>query len=202
MTAKKYLTTLNTRPFLYAESKQVAAFLHQGKTHAEIEETIVQENVFQLTSEDRASRFYSEIQKRLEELDIFLFNQFLATDVQTSKAILFYALLKKDQLLYEWMREVVWDKFLVLDWKLSREETEAFFEQKSLENRTVANWTAETKSLLMDSYHRLLHEVGMAYTEGHEIHLQRLAVNYDIRNYLIERKETDIVEVVLGELIN
>lgn len=202
MTAKKYLTTLNTRPFLYAESKQVAAFLHQGKTYDEIAKIIVQENVFQLTSEDRAIRFYSEIQKRLEELDIYLFNQFLASDIQTSKAILFYALLKKDQLLYEWMREVVWDKFLVLDWNLRREETEAFFEQKSLENRTVANWTTETKSLLMDSYHRLLHEVGMAYTEKDEIQLQRLAVNYDIRNYLIERKEMVIVEVVLGELID
>lgn len=202
MTAKKYLTTLNTRPFLYTESKQVAVFLHQGKTYDEIAETIVQENVFQLTSEDRASRFYSEIQKRLEELDIYLFNQFLATDIQTSKAILFYALLKKDQLLYEWMREVVWDKFLVLDWQLSRAETELFFEQKSMENPTIANWTLETKSLLMDSYHRLLHEVGMAYTEKDEIQLQRLAVNYDIRNYLIERKETAIVEVVLGELID
>lgn len=202
MAAKKYLTTLNTRPFLYAESKQVAAFLHQGKTYDEIAETIVQENSFQLASEDRSSRFYSEIQKRLEELDIYLFNQFLATDIPTSKAILFYALLKKDQLLYEWMREVVWDKFLVLDWQLSREETEAFFEQKSMENPTVRQWTPETKSLLMDSYHRLLHEVGMAYTEEDNIRLQRLAVNYDIRNYLIERKETDIVEVVLGELID
>ena len=107
MAAKKYLTTLNTRPFLYAESKQVAAYLHKGKTYADIAETILQENTFQLTSPDRASRFYSEIQKRLEELDIYLFNQFLATDIETSKAILFYALLKKDQLLYEWMREVV-----------------------------------------------------------------------------------------------
>lgn len=202
MTAKKYLTTLNTRPFLYTESKQVAAFLHQGKTYDEIAETIVQENVFQLTSEDRASRFYSEIQKRLEELDIYLFNQFLATDTETSKAILFYALLKKDQLLYEWMREVVWDKFLVLDWQLSRAETELFFEQKALENPTVAKWTPETKSLLMDSYHRLLHEVGIVYTEEDELHLQRLAINYDMRNYFIERKETAIVEVVLGELID
>ncbi|MFL2101261.1 DUF1819 family protein [Desemzia sp. FAM 23991] len=202
MAAKKYLTTLNTRPFLYAESKQVAAFLHQGKTYDEIAETIVQENSFQLASEDRSSRFYSEIQKRLEELDIYLFNQFLATDIPTSKAILFYALLKKDQLMYEWMREVVWDKFLVLDWQLNREETEAFFEQKSMENPTVRQWTPETKSLLMDSYHRLLHEVGMAYTEEDDIRLQRLVVNYDIRNYLIERKETDIVEVVLGELID
>ena len=91
---------------------------------------------------------------------------------------------------------------MVLDWQLSKTETELFFEQKSLENPTVAKWTPETKSLLMDSYHRLLHEVGMAYTEEDELHLQRLAINYDMRNYFIERKETAIVEVVLGELID
>ncbi|MER1955072.1 DUF1819 family protein [Desemzia incerta] len=201
MAAKKYLTTLNTRSFLYEETKQVASLLHQGKRHDEIAEIIWEKNLFQLTSEDRANRFYSEIQKRLEELDIYLFNQFLATDIPTSKAILFYALLKKDQLFYEWMREVVWVKFLVLDWQISREETEAFFELKAMQNKTVASWTPETKSLLIDSYHRVLHEVDMANVVDDVLQLQRLAINEDIRTYLIERKEIEIVEVMLGELI-
>lgn len=201
MADKNYLTTLNTRPFLYEESIQVAILLHQGKTYGEIEEEVLQNNLFQLSSKDRANRFYNEILKRLEELDIFLFNQFLATDAQTSKAILFYALLKRDRLLYEWMREVVWDKFLMLNWHLSKNETEAFFEQKSKENKTVASWTTETKQLLMDEYHRLLQDVDIGKIEGDEIQLQRIPINATVRTYLIERKETEIVAVLLGELI-
>ncbi|WP_277630916.1 DUF1819 family protein [Atopococcus tabaci] len=202
MTEKNYLTTLNTRPFLYAETKIVATFLHQGKKHEEILKQIMRENLFQLNSSDRTMRFFSEILKRLDELDVFLFNQLLFSDEQTSKAILFYAILKKDQLLYEWMREVVWEKFLVLDWYLNKEETKAFFKRKAEDNQTIANWTTETKQLLMDAYHRLLEEVDMAVIDGEELQLQRPAIDYDLRRYLIERKEKEIVEVILGELMD
>ncbi|WP_027109276.1 DUF1819 family protein [Lacticigenium naphthae] len=201
MTENNYLTTLNTRPFLYEETKIVARLLHQGKTYEEILKKILDENLFQLNSPDRAMRFFSEIQKRLEELDVYLFNQFLVTNEHTSKAILFYALLKKDRLLFEWMRVVVWDKFLVLDWHLSKKETEAFFEKKSRESRTIQSWTSETKRLLMDAYHRVLNDVDMAKTDGDEIQLQRLDIDPVIRQYLIDRKENEIVKVVLGELV-
>lgn len=201
MTENNYLTTLNTRGFLYKETMIVAKLLHQGKTYQTILEILLKENLFQLNSQDRTVRFFNEIQKRLEELDVYLFNQFLVTDTHTSKAILFYALLKKDRLLFEWMREVVWDKFLVLDWRLSKKETGAFIEKKAKENQTISHWTPETKQLLMEAYHRVLNTVGMAKTEGEDIQLQRLKLNDDIRLYMIERKEKEVVEVVLGELV-
>ncbi|SFC35068.1 Putative inner membrane protein [Alkalibacterium subtropicum] len=200
MTENTYLTTLNTRGFLYEETLIVAGLLHEGKTFEAILETLLEENRFQLHSQDRTVRFFNEIQKRLEQMDVYLFNQFLVTDAETSKAILFYALLKKDQLLFEWMREVVWDKFLVLDWHLSKKETSAFIEKKAKENETVAQWTTDTKQLLGEAYHRVLNTVGMGKTDGDDIELQRLNIDPHIRQYMIERKEQRVVEVVLGEL--
>jgi len=85
-----------------------------------MKEVVLQENLFQLASQDRAGRFYREILKRLAELDEFLLNTFVQSDTSTSKAILLYALLKKDRLFYEWMREVVWDKLLIIDWYLNK----------------------------------------------------------------------------------
>jgi|GEM_PF-863904 len=201
MTVKTYLTTLNTRGFLYVETRVVAKLLHEGKTYETILEQLLEENLFQLNSQDRTVRFFNEIQKRLEELDVYLFNQFLVTDTSTSKAILFYALLKKDQLLFDYMREVVWDKFLVLDWHLAKQETAAFIEEKAKENQTVAQWTPETKQLLGEAYHRVLNHVGMGKTDGDDIELQRLNITPHIRQYLIGRKEQEIVEVLLGELV-
>ncbi|WP_368645910.1 DUF1819 family protein [Alkalibacterium putridalgicola] len=201
MTENTYLTILNTRGFLYEETRIVAELLHEGKTYETILKILLEENRFQLNSQDRTVRFFNEIQKRLEEMDVYLFNQFLVTDTDTSKAILFYALLKKDRLLFEWMREVVWDKFLVLDWHLSKNETSTFIETKAKENQTVAQWTTDTKQLLGEAYHRVLNTVGMGKTDGDDIQLQRLNITPHIRQYLIERKEKEVVEVVLGELV-
>lgn len=196
-----YLTTLNTRPFLYEETIEVAKLIHEGKQYDEILDIVLDKNIFALKSKDRAERFYSEIQKRLDELDIYLFNQFLVTDIQTSKAILFYALLKRDRLFYEWMREVVWDQFLVLDWYITKEDTRDFFRNKSNHFETVDQWTEETKHLLMNAYHQVLKEVGMATEKENSIELHRLNLEPEIRKYLTNEKERKVVEVLLGELV-
>jgi len=198
---KQYLTTLNTRPFLYQETIKMAKLVHEGKQLDEILNSVLKNNLFDLESEDRAERFYSEILKRLDELDIYLFNQFLFSDIQTSKAILFYALLKRDQLFYEWMRDVVWDKFLVLDWYIVKEDTWKFFNEKSRKNKTVDFWTEETRALLMNAYHQVLREAGMAIDKDDNMELQRLKVDPNIREYLIKEKERKVVEILLGELI-
>lgn len=201
MERKKYLTTLNTRPFLYPETKLVARLMQAGLTFEQIEHKVVEENLFDLESSDRAVRFFREIARRLEKLDIFLFNQFLASDQDTSKAVLLYALLKRDRLFYEWMREIVFEKFIVLDWFLTKEETRHFMEKKSKANETVRSWATETKDLLVDVYHRTLYEAGVAVNTEEETDIQRLVVYLPVRTYMIERKEKEIVELVLGELI-
>ncbi len=201
MTNRKYLTTLTTRPFLYAETKRVAELLDRGMDSKEIVETVLEENLFQLASKDRAERFCSEILKRLNLLDDYLFRYFLKADTQTSKAILLYALLKRDRLFSEWMREVVWDKFLIMDWIYQKQETKSFITRKSEQDETIKNWIETTKKTLMSVYHQILVEVGMATSTGEELYLQPLIINPEIRTYLINHKEKRIVEVMLGEVI-
>lgn len=201
MTNRKYLTTLTTRPFLYAETKRVAELLDRGMDSKEIVETVLEENLFQLASKDRAERFCSEILKRLNLLDDYLFRHFLKADTQTSKAILLYALLKRDRLFSEWMREVVWDKFLIMDWIYQKRETESFIARKSEQDDTVKRWSGKTKIVLVRSYHKLIEDVGMATSTGEELYLQPLIINPEVRTYLINHKEKEIVEVMLGEVI-
>ena len=201
MTKNRYSTTLNTRPFLYSETKRVAELIDRGIDSKNIVETVLDENLFQLASKDRAERFCSEIQKRLKMLDTHLFHYFINSDTQTSKAILFYALLKKDRLFYEWMREVVWDKFLIMDWIYQKRETESFIARKSEQDDTVKRWAKKTKIVLVRSYHNLIEDVWMASSTGEELYLQPLIINPEVRTYLINHKEKGIVEVMLGEVI-
>lgn len=112
-----------------------------------------------------------------------------------------YALLKRDRLFSEWMREVVWDKFLIMDWIYQKQETKSFITRKSEQDETIKNWIETTKKTLMSVYHQILVEVGMATSTGEELYLQPLIINPEIRTYLINHKEKRIVEVMLGEVI-
>lgn len=198
---KKYLTTLNTRPFLYRETKMVAELIDQGMSDEEIKNKVVDENIFQVKSVDRRKRFYSEIKKRLDELDEYLLEKLLNSDTSTSKAILLYAILKKDILFYEWMREIVWDKILTLDYALTKFDTEVFFSNKEEQSTQVANWKRSTKEYLVDAYHQTLVEAELAVRKDTNLLLSPPIISSLVEEYLKTEKEKHIVEVLLGEVI-
>ncbi|WP_027109247.1 DUF1819 family protein [Lacticigenium naphthae] len=198
---KKYLTTLNTRPFLYQETRMITELMDQGLTDEDIKEKVLEENIFQLSSDDRKQSFLGEIKRRLNYLDEFLLRNFITSDSQTSKIILLYAILKKDRLFYEWMREVVLDKWLTLDYEISKKDTEYFFEKKIEQNDTVAKWKKETRARLVNSYHQTLADANYASIVNHKIILHRPVISSNVENYLANNKDKYIVEVLLGEVI-
>lgn len=198
---KKYLTTLNTRPFLFRETTLIARLLKEGFTKEEIKNKVTEENILQLSNKDRAARFYSEIIKRLAELDETLFEWFVTSDTHSAKAILLYAIVKKDQLFFEWMREVVLDNFLVMDNRITKKETVYFLEAKKEQSAEVMNWSPNTIKRLMSAYHQVLFEAGMIEKNEEEYFLRHLILQPSIRNYLIEQKDRLVVEAVLGERI-
>ncbi|MCI3028214.1 DUF1819 family protein [Desemzia sp. C1] len=199
MATKKYTTTLNTRPFMYNETKEIAGLVRQGIAPEDIKKMVLQQNIFQLASNDRAVSFFNEILRRLKELDSFLMEQFIESDTSTSKAILLYALLKKDQLFYEWVREVVWDKLIIMEWHLTPKETMSFFETKREQNEAIRGWGENTKKRLVSAYHKTLVDAELAVFTNEGLQLQPLIISSDVRNYLKENKEKNTVEILLGE---
>lgn len=184
---------------MYNETKEIAELITQGIATEDIKEMVLQQNIFQLASNDRAARFLNEILKRLKELDIFLMDQFIESDTSTSKAVLLYALLKKDQLFYEWVREVVWDKLMIMEWHLTPKETMSFFETKAEQNEVIKGWGENTKKRLLNAYHKTLVDAELAVFTDEGLQLQPLIISSDVRNYLKEDKEKNIAEILLGE---
>ncbi|MDN6291213.1 MAG: DUF1819 family protein [Tetragenococcus koreensis] len=179
----------------------IANLIDQGLDDEQIKEKVIYMNIFQVKSTDRRKRFYSEVKKRINELDEFLFERLLTSDTSTSKAILLYAILKKDQLFYEWMREVVWDKWITLNNEVTRQNTESFFEKKIEQNDSIANWKVETRERLANAYHQTLVDAEYATKNKIKIFLHRPIISSNVENYLKDEKEKHIVEVLLGEVI-
>jgi len=198
---KKYRTTLSTRPFLYNETKMIAEMKENGSTDKEIRDEIIENNIFQITSEHRKITFLNVIKKRLAYLDSQLFDYFIQSDRQTSKVILLYSILKQDQLFYEWMREVVWDKWLILDYNLHKNETMAFMENKREQSEQIHKWADQTIERLVSAYHQVLIDSEFAVSETNDYQLQKPILDSRVREYLINSKEKHYVEVLLGEVL-
>jgi len=198
---KKYKTILNTRPFLFNETKTIAEMIEKGLKDEEIRDEVLENNVFQITSEHRKVTFFNVIKKRLTFLDSQLFDYFIHSDRQTNKIILLYAILKQDQLFYEWMREVVWDKWLILDYNLHKSETVAFMENKREQSVQIQKWTDQTINRLVNAYHQVLIDSELAVYETDVYQLQKPILDSKVREYLVNNKEKHYVEVLLGEVL-
>lgn len=195
------MTTLNTRPLMFKESKLIADMMYQGHDEDYIAQKVDEENILQVSRVDRRQRLRKIIVKRLEELDPYLLEKFVLSDTITSKHILLYSLLSTDQLFYEWMREVVFDKWLTLDYIITTRDSLIFMDKKAEQSEKVKGWKATTVEKLIKAFHQALVDADYAREENEMIRLQRPIISPEVERYLKNEKEKSIVEVLLGEVI-
>lgn len=195
------MTTLNTRPLMFKESKLIAELIYQGYDSDYITQKVDEENILQVSKKDKRERYRKVIIKRLTVLDSFLLEKFVTSDMMTSKFILLYSILSTDQLFYEWMREVIFDKWLTLDFLVKDRETMIFMDKKAEQSEKVRNWKIKTINQLVNAYHQALVDADYAREENEMIRLQRPIISPEVERYLKNEKEKSIVEVLLGEVI-
>src|SRR5699024_5339780 len=106
---------------------------------------------------------------RLNILDKFLLEQIKVNSVETSKCIVLYAIMKTDRLFYEFLHEVIYEKILISDVKLTDIELNEYFETKKLQSDTVANWSDYTIYKLRQVYKRVLTEAGLLVRDDKQL---------------------------------
>src|SRR6476659_9304869 len=111
----EYKSTIKSRPFLYKETKKAAILIKQGVNLDKIKNKSVEDNIFQLESETRKKEVASIIVARLKDLDEFIIDKISEGNVETSKILVLYAIIKTDRLFFEFMNEVYKEKLLLRD---------------------------------------------------------------------------------------
>jgi hypothetical protein len=107
-----YRSTIKTRSFLYLELKKASDLYLQGFTLDDIKQKALQENIFSLNSENRNKEIASTVSERLQVLDKELLHKLTKGNLETSKQLALYAILKTDRLFFEFMQEVYREKYL------------------------------------------------------------------------------------------
>lgn len=192
-----YQTTLNTRPFMYIETKKVAQRLQAGQSFAEIRSAAIEQNFLQLPSRARQLAAINVILKRLGTLDGYLLHQFLVADRETSNLILLYALLVSDQLFQEFMRQVYLQKITGMEVDLTKQDGLKFLDEKSTQSKQVAQWTSATRSRLVTAYLQVLRDCNLL-RDGQ---LVKGMLAPDVAQYLRQYGERALYEVLIGSRV-
>lgn len=196
----KYRSTIKARSYLYLELKKAANLYIEGFSTANIRQKALDENTFSLNSENRIKEIASTVLERLGALDEILIDKLANSNLETSKQIALYAILKTDRLFFEFMQEVYKEKYLVGDYQITDKDFAIFFRRKAEQSQQVAGWTDYTFYKLKQVYKRILIEAGFVKKNNKNIEITRPFMEQELIDYLDEKGDNIYLKAMLGGL--
>ncbi len=195
-----YKSTIKARSFLYLEMKKASNLYLQGFSIDEIKQKALEDNIFLLKTEKRIKEIASTIEDRMRALDDFLISKIAQGNLETSKQITLYSILKTDRLFFEFMQEVYCEKYLLMDYMITNKDFSIFFQRKAEQSQQVASWKDYTYYKLEQVYKRTLLEAGFARKSKTNIEITKPIMEKDIIDYLKGKGDDIYIKAMLGEM--
>lgn len=164
-----YGASLTGEPFLLFECKQVARLKMTGIGDKEIMAEIETKNLFQYATEKSIPKRGRAALKRVNAIDDFMVTCLAERPSETARIIALYAIMKSNHLMYEFMTEVVRDRFTHRG-HLEKQDLNEFFVAKREQNEEVAAWTDQTMQRLKNSMLQILAEAGLFAKKDNRLH--------------------------------
>ena len=163
--ARLYNGSLTAEQFLFYEIRIAAKYYIDGKTIEEAIEIIKRGNLFQYPTERQVSRLARACYKRLDALNNEqLVHELAFAPGEIAKQINLYAIMKYNRLVWEFMIQVIGEKYSNQDFSFSRKDLNAFFTRLQAENDSVSAWSENTVSKIKSVLVRMLVET--EYLDG------------------------------------
>jgi hypothetical protein len=195
----EYKSTIKSRPYLYKETKKAAILIKQGVTVDDIKNKSIEDNIFQLESQTRKKEVASIITTRLKDLDEFVIDKISEGNVETSKILVLYAIMKTDRLFFEFMNENYKEKLLLRDLFLRDKDFNTFFQSKREQSDKVASWTEYTFKKLKQVYVRILFECGLIENQKGDRSIKTPILESEIKDYLYKIGDNIYINAILGD---
>ena len=163
--ARLYNGSLTAEQFLFYEIRIAAKYYIDGKAIEEAIEIIKRGNLFQYPTERQVSRLARACYKRLDALNTEqLVHELAFAPGEIAKQINLYAIMKYNRLVWEFMIQVIGEKYSNQDFSFSRKDLNAFFTRLQAQNDSVSAWSENTVSKIKSVLVRMLVET--EYLDG------------------------------------
>ena len=136
---------------------------------------------------------------RLKELDEFIIDRISEGNIETSKILVLYAIIKTDRLFFEFMNEVYKEKLLLRDLFLKDKDFNAFFQSKKEQSEKVASWSEYTFKKLKQVYVRILFECGLIEKQKGDISIRIAILDNKVKEHLYSVGDKIYINAILGD---
>ncbi|MGQ4666668.1 DUF1819 family protein [Metabacillus halosaccharovorans] len=191
----QYSSSLTGASFLLYELKQVIGLKVQGLSDKEIKQRVTEENLFQYKYESSIKRSLPSVLRRVNALDETLFQMVLEEPLETGKIINLYAIMKTDRLFFEFMDEVIREKYESHNLLIETKDLNLYFTVKAEQDNKVAGFTEKTVAKLKQVFYKVLFESGIL-KDKKTGELSRILMDEDLKEYIIRIGDGQFVKAM------
>lgn len=166
MPNNRYLMSFTAGSLLYQESLTLAALYEEQASWRGIRERVLAGNLLQVRTDSAARRIFREVSARLNELTSTQMHLLLEGSLQEQKYLLWLAICKRYQFIYDFATEVVREKALRLNMELSYEDYDVFFNNKAEWHPEVEHVAPSTRGKLRQVLFLMLREAGLLSSDN------------------------------------
>ena len=170
---KDYSTKLTAEPFLYIETKIIGRYLLDGENKQKLKKRNVEENLIKHKKTGSIKRVNSPIFRRLDVMDKEMLEEFVYSDIETSKYILLYTIMKTDRLVRDFIIEVYKDKLYMKKEYIEKFDIDNWYEEKCILSQTLREKTEATTEKLKQVIMKIMQDSGLVIKERNRFKIVR-----------------------------
>ena len=160
-----YSAKLTAEPFMYNETKILAGYLLEGENADTLKKRNIEENLIKHKKIGSVKRVNSPIFRRLKIMNKEMLEEFVYSDIENSKYILLYTIMKTDKLVRDFLFEVYKDKLLMRKEYIEKFEIDNWYEEKCILSKTLRERTESTSAKLKQVIMKILQDSGLVIKE-------------------------------------
>lgn len=167
MKKEHYSSGLTREQFLYFEMRIVAGLITQGLSRSEIIEKIYSENLFQFPTERMIKTIASACFRRIDALDAPQLTYLIANaSPEISKQANLYSIMCENSIVYDFMTEIVGEKYRTQQFDFSQKDINVFFIELEEKVPQIASWSESTVKKIKQVLLRFLVECDYLESPG------------------------------------
>ncbi len=158
---KKYNFSLTGASAMITETLIIAKEYDRLKDWKKVEQSIKENNLLMKIKESTFKREFVEIKKRLSTLNPSQLNLLINGDLDETKAMIFLSLVKTYSFFFDFINEVVRNKYLMFDYLLTDSDYIKFFNAKSFIHEELNNISDITAKKVKQVVYKLMEQIGL-----------------------------------------
>ena len=195
-----YSAKLTAEPFLYNETKIIAEFLLKGENEEKLKKRNITDNLIKYKSIKSITRVNSPIFRRIKVMNKEMLEDFVFSDIQNSKYILLYAIMKSDKFVKDFIFEVYKDKLLMRKEYIEKFDLDNWYEEKCILSNTLKDRTESTAYKLKQVLMKIMLDSGLVIKEKDRFKVIRPLLKEKYISLLDKNEDLEYAKAIGGLL--